>query len=222
MACHAPRPAGVANGLRLLLALAQCGHLGTDAHGDPRAGAPTGRAGAHAQCGDCGQPDGQDQSKGGPRGFDAHKRVMGRKRHALVDTQGFLLKVVVSAASVQDRDGARLLARALRRDGPSYARLQRVWADAAYAGPLGEELRAQLGGEVEIVKRSDPPPQEPFVVPPHRWIIERSFGWWGGLRRLSKDYEYQVESSEALIYAGMTQLMLRRLARSPAISLPAG
>ena len=146
---------------------------------------------------------------------------MGRKRQLLVDTQGFVLKVVVSAADVQDRDGARLLALALRRDGPSFERLTHVWADAAYAGPLVEQLQAQLGWEVEIVKRSDPPPSEPFAGPAHRWIIERTFGWWGGLRRLSKEYEDQVESSEALIYVGMTQLMLRRLARSPAISLSA-
>ncbi len=148
---------------------------------------------------------------------------MGRKRHLLVDTQGFALKVVVSAADVQDREGARLLAQALVRDGPSFERLTRVWADAAYAGPLVEELRTRMGWEVEIVKRADPPPTEPFAVQAHRWIVERTFAWWGGLRRLSKDYEYQVESSEALIYAGMIQLMLRRLARSPATaSLPAG
>ena len=151
---------------------------------------------------------------------------MGRKRHLLVDTPGFTRKVVVSAADVQDREGARLIAQALMRDGPSCERLTRVWADAAYAGPLVEELRTRMGWEVEIVKRSDPPSDPPsaapFVVQPHRWIVERTFAWWGGLRRLSTDYEYQVESSEALIYVGMTQLMLRRLARFPAVSLPAG
>jgi putative transposase len=139
-----------------------------------------------------------------------------------VDTQGFVLKVVVSAADVQDRDGARLVAQALQRDGPALPRLRRVWADAGYSGPLADELRAQLGWEVEIVKRSDQQPTGAFAVQPHRWIVERTFAWWGGLRRLSKDYEYQVESSEALIYAGMSHLMLRRLARATPTGLPAG
>ena len=130
--------------------------------------------------------------------------------------------MVVSAADVQDRDGVRLLIQALRRDGPELDRLKRVWADAAYAGPLREEVRTQMGWELAIVKRSDPPPTEPFVVQAHRWIVERTFAWWGGLRRLSKDYEYQVASSEALIYVGMSHLLLRRLARFPQPSLPAG
>ena len=76
-----------------------------------------------------------------------------------------------------------------------------------------------------MVKRSDTPPRSTFAVQPHRWIVERTFSWWGGLRRLSRDYEYQVESSEALIYAGMSHLLLRRLTHSPVIdarSSPAG
>lgn len=143
----------------------------------------------------------------------------------MVDTQGFVLKVVVSAADVQDRDGARLVAHALRQYGPPLPRLQRVWADAAYGGALIEELRNQWGWLLEIVKRSDTQPANAFAVQPHRWIVERTFAWWEGLRRLSRDYEYQVESSEALIYAGMSHLMLRRmtrLARVPAHSSPAG
>lgn len=147
---------------------------------------------------------------------------MGRKRHLLVDTQGFALKVVVSAADVQDRDGARLVAHALRLYGPALPRLQRVWADAGYSGAVVDELRAQMGWEVEVVTRSDLQPKDTFAVQPHRWIVERTFAWWGGLRRLSRDYEYQVESSEALIYVGMSHLMLRRLARSAAHSSPAG
>lgn len=147
---------------------------------------------------------------------------MGRKRHLLVDTQGFALKVVVSAADVQDRDGARLVAHALRVYGPAFPRLRKVWADAGYSGPLADELRQQMGWEVEIVKRSDTQPKDTFAVQPHRWIVERTFAWWGGLRRLSRDYEYQVESSEALIYAGMSRLMLRRMTRPVACSCPAG
>ena len=148
--------------------------------------------------------------------------MSGRKRHLLVDTQGFVLKVVVSAADVQDRDGARLLAQALRLYGPELPHLSLVWADAGYAGPLADDLRQQMGWTVEVVKRSDTQPRHAFAVQPHRWIVERTFSWWGGLRRLSKDYEYQVESSEALIYAGMSHLMLRRMTRAGARSSPAG
>ena len=147
---------------------------------------------------------------------------MGRKRHLLVDTQGFALKVVVSAADVQDRDGARLVAQALRLYGPALPRLTKVWADAGYSGTLVEELRRQMGWEVTIVTRSDTQPKDTFAVQPHRWIVERTFAWWGGLRRLSRDYEYQVESSEALIYVGMSHLMLRRMTRATACSSPTG
>lgn len=124
-----------------------------------------------------------------------------------------MLKVVVAAAGVQDRDGGRLVAHALRVFGPTLSRLARVWADAAYSGPLVEELREQCGWEVEIVKRSDD--QSGFQVQPHRWIVERTFAWWQGFRRLAKDYEYQLESSEALIYVAMCHVMTRRLARRP-------
>lgn len=145
---------------------------------------------------------------------------MGRKRHLLVDTQGhtqgFARKVVVSAAEVQDRDAARLVAQALQVYGPELPRLTKVWADAGYSGPLGDELRTRMGWEVEIVQRSDTQPKDPFAALSHRWMVERTFAWWGGLRRLSRDYEYQVESSEALIYAGMTHLMLRRMTREHA------
>jgi putative transposase len=148
--------------------------------------------------------------------------VKGRKRHLLVDTQGLLLKVVVSAADVQDRDGARLLAHALRLYGPDLPRLSLVWVDAAYGGQLVEDLRQLMDWNVEVVKRSDTQPRSAFAVQPHRWIVERTFGWFGGFRRLSKDYEYQVESSEAFIYAAMSHLMLRKLTRSSAPSSPAG
>jgi putative transposase len=151
--------------------------------------------------------------------------VSGRKRHLLVDTQGFVLKAVVSAADVQDRDGARLLAHAVRLYGPHLPRLSLVWADAAYGGQLVDELRERMGWDVEVVKRSDSQPRTTFAVQPHRWIVERTFSWFGGCRRFSKDYEYQVESSEALIYAAMSHLMLRRLARPTppaAFSSPAG
>jgi putative transposase len=98
-------------------------------------------------------------------------------------------------------------------------RLVLVWADAAYGGQLLEDLRHLMGWDVVVVKRSDTQPRSAFAVQPHRWIVERTFSWLGGWRRLSKDYEYQVESSEALIYAAMSHLMLRRLAKR-ALALP--
>jgi putative transposase len=148
--------------------------------------------------------------------------VNGRKRHLLVDTQGFVLKVVVSAADVQDRDGARLVAHAVQLYGPALPRLALVWADAAYSGQLVDDLRQQMGWRLEVVQRPGTQPRGTFAGQPHRWIVERTFSWWGGLRRLTKDYEYQVESSEALIYAGMSHLLLRRMTRAGARSSPAG
>jgi putative transposase len=148
--------------------------------------------------------------------------VKGRQRHLLVDTQGFVLQVVVTAADVQDRDGARLLAHAVRRYGPDRPRLALVWADAGYSGPLADELRQHMGWTREVVKRPDTQPRTAFAVQAHRWIVERTFSWWGGLRRLTMDYEYQVESSEALIYAGISHLLLRRLTRTAARSSPTG
>jgi len=138
--------------------------------------------------------------------------VKGRKRHLLVDTEGLVLKAVVSAADVQDRDGAALVGQALRHWGPELPRLAKVWVDGAYTGFV-EWARAELGWEVEIVKRSDEQKaRKGFVALPRRWVVERSFAWLGRFRRLSKDYEFRVESSEAFIYLGMSVHMLRRLA----------
>lgn len=116
-------------------------------------------------------------SQRGARGYDAHKQVMGRKRHLLVDTQGFVLKAVVSAADVQDRDGVRLVAHALHLYGPELPRLRKVWADAGYSGVLVEVLRDQMSWQVDIVQRSATQPKDAFAVQPHRWIVERTFAW---------------------------------------------
>jgi len=149
--------------------------------------------------------------EGGPRGFDTGKQVKGRKRHLLVDTLGLVVVAVVHSAGVQDRDGARLVFTKLREH---FSWLKRVWADAAYAGPkLGEWLRGLFTWTLEIVTRSDE--QVGFQVQPKRWIVERTFGWLNRSRRLSKDYERLPETEEAWIYAAMSRLMLRRLARPP-------
>jgi putative transposase len=142
-------------------------------------------------------------------GYDAGKQVKGRKRHVLVDTLGLLVKVIVLSASVQDRDGAQMLFSQVRQ---ALTRLQKVWADAAYAGPqLGDWVKAKCHWILEIVKRTDD--MKGFVVLPKRWVVERSFSWLGRNRRLSKDYERLPESSEAFIYIASIRLMTKRLAR---------
>ena len=119
---------------------------------------------------------------------------------------GRLLAVVVHAASIQDRDGAKLVLRRLQRH---VARLALLWADGAYAGELVQWVRQQCGLLLEIV--SKPPDQQGFVVLPRRWIVERTLAWLGRYRRLSKDYEALPASSEAWITIAMINLMLQRL-----------
>ena len=143
-------------------------------------------------------------------GYDSGKQVKGRKRHLLVDTLGLVLKVIVLSASVQDRDGAQMLFSQTRK---ALTRLQKVWADAAYAGPqLGEWVKATCHWVLEIVKHAET--VTGFVVLPKRWVAERTFSWLGRNRRLSKDYERLPESSEAFIYIASIRLMTKRLAHA--------
>jgi putative transposase len=150
-------------------------------------------------------------NQGGPeRGYDAGKKVKGRKRHILVDTLGLLLVIVVPAAGVQDRDGAKLvLQRLLHR----FMRLRLIWADGGYSGALLDWVRALRPRHplrLEIVKRSDD--LQGFVVLPRRWVVERTFAWLGLHRRLSKDYETLPATSETFVRVAMIRLMLVRLA----------
>jgi putative transposase len=157
------------------------------------------------------QPVGEDDRKRGVHGYDAGKKINGRKRHLLVDTLGLLIAVVVHPADVQDRDGAKLL---LDRLAQTWKRLRLIWADGGYAGQLiawVRALRKRNPVRLEIVKRSDD--IKGFKVLPRRWVVERTFGWLGRQRRLSKDYEYLTDTSETMIYVSMIGLMLRRLAR---------
>jgi putative transposase len=145
----------------------------------------------------------------GVRGFDAGKQVQGRKRHVLVDTLGLLLVVVVTAASVQDRDGARLLFAKLGGVGK---KLRLIWVDGSYRGTLIDWVAAHCRFRLSLVLRPDQP--KGFAVLPRRWIVERTFAWLIHHRRLSKDYERLTPSSEAFIYLAMIRLMLRRLAHA--------
>lgn len=143
---------------------------------------------------------------GGERGYDAGKKVKGRKRHIVVDTLGHLLEVVVHVASIQDRDGAKLVLDKLSQDTKDS--LRKLWADGGYAGSLIEWVREHLDAVLEIVARQ--PGQVGFQVLPKRWIVERTFAWLGRYRRLSKDYEQLTESSEAMIYLASIHSLLKR------------
>jgi transposase len=143
---------------------------------------------------------------GGPRGYDAARKVKGRKRHALVDTDGRALLIQAHAADIQDRDGAVPLLTASRGLFPW---IERVFADSGYAG---EKVAAATRIVVEIVRKH--PEQVGFAVHPRRWVVERFFAWLGRNRRLAKDVEATVASATAFLYAASVMLLLRRLARA--------
>jgi putative transposase len=144
---------------------------------------------------------------GGTRGFDSGKLVKGRKRHLLVDTVGLLIAVVVTAASVSENEGAKLLFKRLRG---SAKKLRLIWVDGGYKAGLFTWVTARFPFCLQQVLRSGE--QKGFCVLPRRWVVERTFAWLSNCRRLSKDYELLTQTSEALIYIAMTRLMLRRLA----------
>jgi putative transposase len=144
----------------------------------------------------------------GVRGYDPGKKIKGRKRHLLVDTMGLLLRVLVHGANIPDREGAKLL---LAQAQPHFPRLHLIWADGGYAGQWIGWVWWACGWVLQIVKR--PRGVRGFQVLPRRWVVERTFGWLGRYRRLSKDYEELTETSEAMIYAAMVHVMVRRLVR---------
>lgn len=147
---------------------------------------------------------------GGPRGYDAGKKVKGRKRHILVDTGGLLVGAVVHPADVQDRDGAPEVLAAIRH---LYPWLRHVFADGAYAGDKLAGALAGLGDWVlEIVKRSDT--AKGFVLLPRRWVVERTLAWLGRNRRLAKDFEAATETAETWLYVAHVKLLSRRIARA--------
>ena len=174
---------------------------------------------------------------GTERGFDPAKKVQGRKRHLLVDTEGLVMKVRVHSARVPDADGIKLLLYPVRDRFP---RLCKLWVDAGYQGRGMRWTEEVMGVSVEVVRKPQKPvpeevakvwarewakegkqvdwhrllPWRGFKVLPRRWVVERTFSWLGQNRRMSKDYERLPESSEAFVYAAMSRLIVRRLARA--------
>jgi putative transposase len=143
-------------------------------------------------------------------GYDAGKKIKGRKIHALVDTEGLPLRVVIHSAGIQDRDGAALVFDKIRH---SFNWLELVWADNGYNAFQVKDAIAKVPGlRVEIVKRSDD--MKEFVVLPRRWVVERTFSWFGRNRRLAKDFENLADTLSAFITLACIQLAVRRLARS--------
>lgn len=165
-------------------------------------------------------------SVGGVRGYDGAKKVGGRKRHLLVDTQGLVLCAIVHRADIQDRAAVPLL---LQGADEQFPRLEHVWVDQGYTGSGRDWIESHLGWSVEVVAHPPKPravwapvgavinwdalrPKGFRGVLPRRWVVERTFSWLGQSRRLSKDYERLCETSEALMYACMSRIMVRRLA----------
>jgi transposase len=146
---------------------------------------------------------------GGEVGFDAGKKINGRKRHLLVDTLGLLLGVVVTPASCPERDGAQQV---LQRVGGWFPKLRKLWVDGGYTGETFQQWVSNNWPklEVEVVKRSKS--TKGFAVLPRRWIVERTFGWFMRHRRLVRDYERTVSSAESWIHLAMLRIQLRRLA----------
>ena len=142
---------------------------------------------------------------GGPRGYDAGKKIKGRKRHALVDTDGRGLVFEAHPASIQDRDGGGPLLCASRGSFPF---IEKVFADSGYAG---ERVATATVIAVEIVRKS--PDQVGFAVQPRRWVVERFFAWINRNRRLAKDFEATIASARAFLYAASVMRLVRRLAR---------
>jgi transposase len=143
---------------------------------------------------------------GGPRGYDAGKKVKGRKRQALVDTDGRGLVLVPHSAGIQDRDGGGPVLKVSRKLFPF---IQRLFVDSAYSG---DKLAAATQVVVEIVKKN--PDQVGFAVQPRRWVVERFFAWLGRNRRLAKDFEAAIPSATAFLYAASVMLLTRRLGRA--------
>ena len=206
----------LADGVPLLPSLAGGGRLGEHAPSPGEDAARARRPGVQSIGGDHRHAECQDDRKGGPRGYDAAKKVKGRKRHIAVDSSGFLLGVIVHAANIQDADSAGALLTRIKR---LYCWLQAVFADSIYNRLIVLLACFLLGLTLMIVRRITG--TTGFVVVPRRWVVERTFGWFGRWRRLSKDYEELPEVSEAMVTLASIRLMLHRLVHPNRKKLPA-
>lgn len=142
----------------------------------------------------------------GCSGFDGAKKVNGRKRHIVTDTLGLLLTVVVHEANLSDRESAK---KVLIKVRAQFKRIKKIFADQGYTGKLIDLVHTTLRITIEIIKRTE---IRTFHILPRRWVVERTFGWFGFYRRLAKDYERSPKHSEAFVYIAMSNIMLCRLA----------
>ena len=146
---------------------------------------------------------------GGVSGYDAGKKIKGRKRHIVTDTLGLLIGFMIHSAGIQDRDGAPEVLKSIRQ---SFPWLRHVFADGGYAGPKLRGALDKIGDwRVQIIKRSDS--ANGFQVLPRRWVVERTFAWLGRCRRLAKDWEKSIASAEAWLLIAHIRLVTRRIAR---------
>ena len=146
---------------------------------------------------------------GGVCGYDAGKRIKGRKRHIVTDTVGLLVGLVVHGANIQDRDGAPEV---LKSIAAKYPLLRHIFADGGYGGPKLREALAKIGRwSIQIVKRSDT--AQGFEIIPHRWVVERTFAWLGRCRRMAKDWEKTIASAEAWLLIAHIRRVIRLMAR---------
>jgi transposase len=166
--------------------------------------------------------------QGGPKGFDAGKKVKGRKRHLVVDTLGLLLAVLIHPADVQDRDGAApVVTRAIAK----YPTVKKLYTDSGYSGRCADDLRVRHNLDVEVVRRPSAAgawtdaqlalfatPSRPFVILPKRWVIERTNSWVERPRRMAKDQDRRIDVAESWVWLTEARLLLRRLTDEPAAS----
>src|SRR6266566_3491356 len=212
MAGAAQRPAAEEHSVGLFRPVDLGWHAGAHPSRALCGGTRAGGTGGKPDHGDHRQPEHQGRAKRGalldPQGFDAGKKITGRKRHILVDTLGLLLSVAVHPANIQDRDGVALvLDRRTRRLFPF---IERIYGDGGYQGPKAAKAAAKTGcWTIEIVERS--PTAVGFEVLPKRWIVERTFAWLSRFRRLARDFERYARTVAAFIHLAMIRIMLKRL-----------
>ena len=204
MAADARRFSSVAVCLSAVSYLARLRRLGTGWQDTARTGTQGEGSKRHAQRSDHRFAKRQDGAKRGRRGYDAGKKIKGRKRHIAVDTQGNLLAVIVHSAGIQDRIAARAV---LLRLFCRFNTITKIFVDGGYTGTLIGWAKEMFGYDVEVVKRNE---LHTFQVLPKRWIVERTFAWLNWSRRLSKDYELRHTSAETMIHIAFAHMLIRR------------